>query len=260
MPCWKQKRARYAELLSFVFPFRTSSLPARQSRVHHTCILSAPDDERGGGADVPALAERGRRRRREREAEGGVLGHGGYREQACVDMYRRTPTGPHMGAERVGGSPGARSSGSGTAEREHDKCGDDMAGEQARQVLRAWHSLSFRARARACPSRLLLSIYIYSRRRRPRALPDLLHSPGMRETPSAQYRNAHPGPSQCILIPLGGRSWLHALLSVSFMPPLLVSQSDSDAGQNGDLLDVLGEKLVHEGRGGCAADRPCSQA
>jgi hypothetical protein len=131
MPCWKQKRARYAELLSFVFPFRTSSLLARQSRVHYTCILSAPNDERGGGADLPARAERGRRRRREREAEGRVLGHGRYREQACVDMYRRTPTGPHMGAERVGGSPGARSSGSGTAEREHVKRGDDMAGEQS---------------------------------------------------------------------------------------------------------------------------------
>jgi hypothetical protein len=50
MPCWKQKRARYAELLSFVFPFRTLSLRARQPRARRAwaCAPSAPYDEHGG--------------------------------------------------------------------------------------------------------------------------------------------------------------------------------------------------------------------
>jgi hypothetical protein len=288
MPCWKQKRARYAELLSFVFPFRTSSLPARQLHVHHTCILSAPNDERGSGADVPALAERGRRRRREREAEGGVLGHGGYREQACVDMYRRTPTGLHMGAERVGGSPGARSSGSGTAEREHVKRGDDMAGEQARQVLRRL-ALSLSTplpRSRSRMSVLATPFYLHQLKTVPSACAARPSSfsrrergrhprPGRRTSDPANTGRAGPLPpaslscsrvaSTRMLIPA------HLIASSSrsagavgrtrfclcpSCPPLLVSQPGPDAGQNSDLLDVLGEKMVHEGRGGRAADRP----
>jgi hypothetical protein len=165
-----------------------------------------------------------------------------------------------------------------------------MAGEQARQVLRRL-ALSLSTplpRSRSRMSVLATPFYLhqlktvpsvcaarppsFSRRERGtlglavvhliqpiRAEP--VHLPPGELLAGREHRNADSVPPQCLLIPLGGDSWLYALLSVSFMPPLLVSQSDPDAGQNGDLLDVLdGEKMVHEEWGGRAADQPCLRA
>jgi hypothetical protein len=159
MPCWKQKRARYAELLSFVFPFRTSSLLAHQSRVHHTCILSTPDDERGGGADVPARAERGRRWRREREAECSAMGVTENRRAcACTCALQlgragvRSGWGDRQPRDQAGRLNGNMSS-AGTTWRGAERVRCCALGNQLLSP--------FRARARACPSRPLPFIYIY---------------------------------------------------------------------------------------------------